>query len=72
MDKSSYDMFCYLHSNGKAFLDAFNIQYIDPKNVTLKPSLLKRKKIFPELELTFTNSTICIICHANFFFFICF
>ena len=43
MDKSSYDMFCYLHSNGKAFLDAFNIQYIDPKNVTLKPSLLKRK-----------------------------
>ena len=63
MDKSSYDMFCYLHSNGKTFLDAFNIQYIDPKDVTLKPSLLKRKKIFPELEFTFTINQKNIFFH---------
>lgn len=43
MNKSSYDMFCYLHPNGKTILDAFNIQYINPKDITLKPSLLKRK-----------------------------
>ena len=43
MNKSSYDMFCYLHPNGKTILDAFNIQHINPKDVTLKPSLLMRK-----------------------------
>ena len=43
MNMSSYDLFCKLHKNGKTILDAFSIKRIDPKNVTLKPELLKRK-----------------------------
>ena len=42
MNMSSYDLFCKLHKDGKRILDAFGIRKIDPKNVTLKPDILKR------------------------------
>lgn len=43
MDKSAYDMFCFMHPNGKDILDAFGISRIDPRNIMLKPEVLKRK-----------------------------
>ena len=42
MNMPSYDLFCKLHKDGKRILDAFGIRKIDPKNVTLKPGILKR------------------------------
>ena len=43
MDKSAYDMFCFMHPNGKNILDAFGISRIDPRNIMLKPEVLKHK-----------------------------
>lgn len=42
MNKSAYETFCFMHTNGKAILNAFGIKYINPTDVTLKPDLLKR------------------------------
>lgn len=44
MNKSAYEMFCYLHqSNREEILRAFGIEKIPAAEVTLKPSVLKRK-----------------------------
>lgn len=58
INRSSYEMFCYLHPNGKTILDVFNIQNINPKDVTLKPCLLKRKQYIPLNGIYFTNDQI--------------
>ena len=42
MNMSAYDLFCKLHNDGKTILNAFEIKKIDPHNVTLNPSVLKR------------------------------
>ena len=42
MNMSAYDLFCKLHNDGKTILNAFEIKKIDPHNVTLNPSILKR------------------------------
>ncbi len=42
MNKSAYDMFCFLHPNGEQILDALGIKKIKPNDVVLKPSVIKK------------------------------